>query len=579
MTQPGECYQTAGICVQVDAGARRCSYPPKSSAAGCTPDSNSCTDDRCDGAGICTHPFNTASCDDGIACTANDVCRLGTCQGVANCGAPPGECSQVGSCLADGGCTFVPKPSTAACTDDGNPCTDDLCNGSGGCAHPAKAGNTTCDDGKACTVSDVCSGSACAGTVSCTSPPTECYQATGVCGAGGGCEYTPELSSAACTSDGNVCTDDLCDGAGTCVHTSNTASCDDGKACTVGDVCSGSACAGTVSCTSPPTECYQATGACAGGGGCEYTPKLSSAACASDGNVCTDDHCDGAGTCVHTSNTATCDDGQACTISDVCSGTVCAGTVSCTSPPTECYQATGACAGGGACSYSPKLSTAACATDSNVCTDDHCDGAGTCAHTFNTVACDDMNSCTTGDTCGGGVCSGTPVSCLGGKVCVGGVCQCPAGMLWCAGASMCKATLTACVDLSCALCGDNAACNGVTVYDPDTQYDTLCASTLDSCDKTNAQSSNNADQQRYYQGTNRTCIRLNGVYDWYVRVRSTNAGGPGCRSRYALCTYICTDLLGYAAFCDGNGDWDQNIANAPAACMLNPTLPMGYACP
>src|SRR5207249_12308147 len=34
--------------------------------------------------------------------------------------------------------------------------------------------------------------------------------------------------------------------------------------------------------------------------------------CTDDGNPCTDDHCNGAGTCVHTDNTAPCDDGLFC---------------------------------------------------------------------------------------------------------------------------------------------------------------------------------------------------------------------------------------------------------------------------
>lgn len=48
----------------------------------------------------------------------------------------------------------------------------------------------------------------------------------------------------ACTSDGNVCTDDVCDGNGSCEHNGNTASCNDGSACTQNDQCSGGACAG-----------------------------------------------------------------------------------------------------------------------------------------------------------------------------------------------------------------------------------------------------------------------------------------------------------------------------------------------
>jgi len=45
-----------------------------------------------------------------------------------------------------------------------------------------------------------------------------------------------------CLGDGNQCTSDVCNGAGTCTHPNNAAPCDDGDACTDGDACSGGAC-------------------------------------------------------------------------------------------------------------------------------------------------------------------------------------------------------------------------------------------------------------------------------------------------------------------------------------------------
>src|SRR5262249_1994949 len=55
------------------------------------------------------------------------------------------------------------------------------------------------------------------------------------------------------------CTDDVCDGAGTCTHTPNTAPCDDGNTCTVGDVCVGGTC---VSGAPQPARACAATEAC-----------------------------------------------------------------------------------------------------------------------------------------------------------------------------------------------------------------------------------------------------------------------------------------------------------------------------
>jgi hypothetical protein len=46
-----------------------------------------------------------------------------------------------------------------------------------------------------------------------------------------------------CSDDGNVCTDDVCDGSGTC-HVNNTLPCDDGSACTLNDTCTGGSCVG-----------------------------------------------------------------------------------------------------------------------------------------------------------------------------------------------------------------------------------------------------------------------------------------------------------------------------------------------
>lgn len=73
-------------------------------------DADPCTDDACAPGVGCTHPHNTASCDDGDACTVGDTCAEGVC--------------------AAGG--------TASC-DDGDPCTDDACHPAGGCSHTLSA--------------------------------------------------------------------------------------------------------------------------------------------------------------------------------------------------------------------------------------------------------------------------------------------------------------------------------------------------------------------------------------------------------------------------------------------------------
>ena len=99
--------------------------------------------------------------------------------------------------------------------------------------------------------------------------------------------------------DSNPCTDDSYDPTkGECVHSNNAAPCDDGKACTTSDTCSGGSCNGIeISCddNNPCTDdrCDPATG-------CVYTPIV-----CDDNDACTDDRCDPeTGKCVNENNAA-----------------------------------------------------------------------------------------------------------------------------------------------------------------------------------------------------------------------------------------------------------------------------------
>lgn len=157
----------------------------------------------------------------------------------------------------------------------------------------------------------------------------------------------------------------------------------------------------TVTCTAPVCgnavldsgeECDGALdSACPGrcGPSCECEECTDDTAC-DDGNVCTNDSCDVAGgfVCQHQNNTDPCSDGDACTVGEVC--------------------ADGACGGGTAIDC---CVTAADCDDGNPCTDDSCDLQGpisVCGHTDNVALCDDLDACTTLDTCSGGECVGGP---------------------------------------------------------------------------------------------------------------------------------------------------------------------------
>jgi len=131
-------------------------------------------------------------------------------------------------------------------------------------------------------------------------------------GAGGTCLVDGDCD------DGNVCTDDACV-ASVCQYTNNTAPCDDTLFCNGSDTCSGGSCSSHAGSPCPETECNT----------CQETTDscfdLSGTSCTDDGNICTDDQCDGAGTCAHPNNTDPCDDSLYCTQTDECQDGQCIG--------------------------------------------------------------------------------------------------------------------------------------------------------------------------------------------------------------------------------------------------------------
>jgi cysteine-rich repeat protein len=75
---PGEQCDDGNLS-NADCCSATCTFRPAGSA--CPTDNNPCTDDVCNGAGTCTHPANSASCNDGEACTVGDTCVGGICVG------------------------------------------------------------------------------------------------------------------------------------------------------------------------------------------------------------------------------------------------------------------------------------------------------------------------------------------------------------------------------------------------------------------------------------------------------------------------------------------------------------------
>ncbi len=383
-------------------------------------DGNPCTDDSCEPESGCLHTDNTSACNDGDVCTTADACKEGDCQGGAplvcadnnlcngteSCdslvGCLPGTplvcddgngCNGQESCSPDAGC----QPGVALPCDDYNPCTDDSCTADGGCLHVANA--AACDDGNACTMGDHCAAAVCA------------HQGLANC------------------DDDDVCTTDSCDPGEGCLHLLNTAPCDDGDICTTVDFCQLGACLGSnqLNCDDG-NECTADT--CEPGAGCQFLPVAGDCddgtACTlgdvcfqglcvatsfldcDDGNLCTDDSCDPGLGCVHDNNVLPCDDSNACTVVDTCAG--------------------GGCVGAGV----PNCD------DGNVCTDDICEPAIGCVQLNNQSACDDGNKCTPFDDCVDGGCVGSGVAvCDDNNLCTDDSCDPDLGCVFAANAVPC----------------------------------------------------------------------------------------------------------------------------------------------
>ena len=214
--------------------------------------------------------------------------------------------------------------------------------------------------------------------------------------------------------DSNPCTVDTCS-VGVCVHTSSPAgtSCSDGNACNGAEKCDGAArCqAGTPVVCAALDQCH-AVGICdVATGACSNPAKPNGTVC-DDGNACTKTDVCAAGVCGGTAYT--CNDGLACT-ADSCNGdgtctfAVTAGNClingtcyasATTNPANQCEQCTPATS---KTAWTPKSSETAC-DDGNACTkDDACDGASVCSGTAYT--CSDGLDCTA-DACNGdGTCA------------------------------------------------------------------------------------------------------------------------------------------------------------------------------
>ncbi len=150
--QGGACRQHAGVpCAQGLAcveESRRCVACQGN--AECN-DFNPCTDDACVDGGCVNEP-NNAACDDGLFCNGDDTCSGGSCQ------THQGDPCQDAEICVEGQGRCVDCVSADDCQDDGNVCTDMVCQ-DGQCV--AANNNAACDDGLFCNGADSCFGGSC----------------------------------------------------------------------------------------------------------------------------------------------------------------------------------------------------------------------------------------------------------------------------------------------------------------------------------------------------------------------------------------------------------------------------------
>lgn len=473
------CNSDGNPCTIDQCFGSTCAHQPQTGTA-CPSDGNFCTADTCNN-GTCVHSpaHEGESCtDDGNACTG-DVCQSGSC---AHHNLPPGyPCDNDGnSCTSDvcdgGGSCNHNVTVGSSCDDDFNPCTIDYCNVSGTCSHDVLAGAACDSDGNECT-SDVCdAGGSCTHEINvgaaCSDDSNECTRdacdAAGTCvhlaragescsadanpctfdscSVAGSCDHDANVG-AACDDDGDPCTADSCDASGNCAHTplGDGASCSDGNACTSGDTCQAGSCSGTaVTCTAQDA-CHEAGTCDPATGQCSNPPAVDWTAC-DDGNKCTQTDLCYSGSCVGSNdvlcyslnqcfapgtcdpatgvcsdptprpNGASCTDGNACTQNDTCQfGGSCipGAAASCNQPPGPCYDAGYCDYASGDCVYTPKGDYAPCDDGSSCTSGDICLG-GTCSGSAlpDGSWCSDSNLCTTDDSCQDGSCEpGEPFMC------------------------------------------------------------------------------------------------------------------------------------------------------------------------
>ena len=261
-----------GNTLDGDCCSSTCTFEAAGST--CPADSNECTIETCDGAGTCVSDPREGSCDDGLFCTATDVCSDGVCQGAGD------------PCAGGDTCNDDCDETADSCVETGTPC----------------------EDGIFCTGNDTCQAGVCVG-------------GPDPCAGGEACQTTCNEAEFHCfTQAGTGCVGGECDGAGVCVQ-------EQGGPCAVDGECQNGTCIDGFCCDS---TCGGGCEACAGTltGAADGTcaPILAGLdpddECRLPGGV---DVCDGSGGCTECGN-GVLEIGEACDDNNLVSGDCCSST-------------------------------------------------------------------------------------------------------------------------------------------------------------------------------------------------------------------------------------------------------------
>ena len=414
---------------------------------------------------LCKGKADATACDDGDPCTLGDACLAGHCVGDNLC-----ECKMTADCAAgeDGDlcngtlycdkatqpwkCAVNPATVVTCNTTGDTTCSKNLCQAATGqCLATAEVEGSKCDDNQPCTVGDSCKGGKCTpGDDLCQcKKAADCakYEDEDQCNGTLYCDFEQQpwkckinpatLVSCSVTKD-VACAKNTCGPTtGKCSYGSvaDGLPCEDGDVCTNGDSCQAGACTpgkAVCNCTSDADCLLQDDGNICNGilycnmvqkvckvnpGTVVHCPNVDDKACLR--NTCQPK----TGVCVMTAvfDNQPCDDDNACTQGETCTGSICeatalANTCTCTSDNDCAGKEDGDLCNGtlychkqsGSCLLNPASLVKCPTVDDGPCIKRQCaPKTGLCA--LNPLPdgapCQDDNPCTPNDACKGGKCA------------------------------------------------------------------------------------------------------------------------------------------------------------------------------